>query len=101
MFKILSILIACFFLNSNKVFSQKFEFKIDSLLTSKYQSDAPGAAFLIAEKGNIIYQKAFGLSNLELKTPMKINQVFELGSITKQFTAIAILMLAEKGKLHL
>ncbi len=101
MFKILSILIACFFLNSTKVFSQKFEFKVDSLLTSKYQSDAPGATFLIAEKGNIIYQKAFGLSNLELKTPMKINQVFELGSITKQFTAIAILMLAEKGKLHL
>ncbi len=75
--------------------------KIDSLLQKKYPSNAPGATFLISKNGNIIYEKAFGLANLELNVPMKTNNVFEIGSMTKQFTAISILMLMEKGKLDL
>ncbi|WP_109301372.1 serine hydrolase [Aquimarina sp. AU474] len=81
--------------------AQKFEAKIDSLLNSKYESKVPGAVFLIAKNGNVIYKKAFGLANLELNTPMEPEYVFEIGSITKQFTAIAILMLLEKGELNL
>lgn len=45
-------------------------------------------------------KKAFGLANLELNVPMQPNNVFEIGSMTKQFTAIAILILLEKGKLQ-
>lgn len=74
---------------------------IDSLLQTKYSSNTPGAVFLISKNGNIIYKKAFGIANLELNVPMKTDNVFKIGSITKQFTAIAILMLLEQGKLNL
>lgn len=49
----------------------------------------------------MIYQKAFGKANLELGVNMTPNNVFEIGSITKQFTAVSILMLVEQGKLKL
>jgi len=75
--------------------------KIDSLLQEKYPDNAPGATFLISKNGRIIYKKAFGLANLELNVPMKTNNVIKIGSMTKQFTAISILMLMEQGKLNL
>ncbi|PTM03381.1 MAG: serine hydrolase [Bacteroidetes bacterium] len=82
-------------------YAQNLEFKIDSLLQEKYPSNVPGATFLISKNGNIIYKKAFGLSNLELNLPMQTENVFEIASMTKQFTAISILMLVEKGKMNL
>ena len=75
--------------------------KIDSLLEEKYPDNAPGATFLISKNGSIIYKKAFGLANLELNVPMKTDNVIKIGSMTKQFTAISILMLMEQGKLNL
>ncbi|WP_347925697.1 serine hydrolase domain-containing protein [Pontimicrobium sp. SW4] len=81
--------------------AQTLEAKIDSLLFAKYESIAPGAAFLIAKNGNVIYRKAFGQANLELNIPMKPENIFEIGSMTKQFTAIAILMLVEQGEIEL
>ncbi|MFI1745756.1 serine hydrolase domain-containing protein [Thalassobellus sediminis] len=83
------------------IHAQTLEHKIDSLLQKKYPPNTPGATFLISKKGNIIYKKAFGLSNLELNLPMHTENVFEIGSMTKQFTAISILILVEKGKLNL
>lgn len=56
---------------------------------------------LVAKSGKIIYQKAFGYRNYDTKEPLDNNSVFELQSITKQFTCMAILMLVEKGKLTL
>ncbi|MFI2743648.1 serine hydrolase domain-containing protein [Zhouia sp. PK063] len=69
---------------------------IDSLLSSNYPDNAPGAVFLVAKDGNVIYKKAFGLSNLELRTKMTTKQVFEIGSLTKQFTAAMVLLLEER-----
>jgi len=100
--KSLLIAITVLSLNSQSViYSQNFESKIDSLLQEKYQPNAPGATFLISKNGHIVYKKAFGLSNLELNVPMQTENVFEIASMTKQFTAISILMLVEKGKLNL
>ena len=82
-------------------YSQTLNSKIDSLLEEKYKPNDPGAVFLITKKGKIIYQKAFGLADIELNSSMKVESVFEIGSITKQFTAMAILMLYEQGKLKL
>lgn len=56
---------------------------------------------LVAQKEKIIYEKAFGLANKEWNIPNTIETKFRIGSITKQFTAAAILQLAEKGKLNL
>ena len=81
-------------------YSQNLESKIDSVLQEKYQPNAPGATFLISKNGEIVYKKAFGLSNLDLTLPMHTENVFEIASMTKQFTAISILMLVEKGKLQ-
>jgi CubicO group peptidase (beta-lactamase class C family) len=75
--------------------------KLDELLNEKFKPTDPGAEVLIARKGQIIYQKAFGSANLELGVQMQPGMVFEIGSITKQFTAVAILQLLEQGKLSL
>ena len=56
-------------------------------------------AFLISKSGKPIYIKAFGLANLELDVKMTPENVFQIGSMTKQFTAVAILILKEQGKL--
>lgn len=82
-------------------YAQNIESRIDSLLQVKYPPNAPGATFLISKNGNIIFKKAYGQANLELNSQMQTENVFEIGSMTKQFTAISILMLIEKGKLNL
>lgn len=56
---------------------------------------------LVAKKGNVIFQKAFGYRNYDTKEPLDNNSVFELQSVTKQFTGLSILLLIEKGKLSL
>tara|TARA_R110000868_G_scaffold121034_3_gene321129 strand:+ start:23746 stop:25401 length:1656 start_codon:yes stop_codon:yes gene_type:complete len=93
------LLVTLFFVSS--VNAQNLEQKVDAYLKTNYPSDGPGVSFLIAKDGKPIYQKAFGMANLELKVPLNKNNVFEIGSITKQFTAVAILMLEEQGKLKI
>jgi len=99
--KYLLAVITVLSLNSQSISYAQNLTKIDSLLQGKYPDNAPGATFLISKNGRVIYKKAFGLANLELNVPMKTNNVFKIGSLTKQFTAISILMLMEKGKLNL
>jgi len=100
--KYLLIVIIAISLNSQaKIYAQNLESTIDSLLQGKYPSNAPGATFLISKNGSIIYEKALGLANLELNVPMQMENVFEIGSMTKQFTAVSILMLVEQGKVNL
>lgn len=96
------VLVILVLLSSQSIcYSQNLESQIDSLLQAKYASNEPGATLLVAKNGSVIYKKAFGLANLELNVPMQPDNVFEIGSMTKQFTAIAILMQIEKGKLNL
>jgi CubicO group peptidase (beta-lactamase class C family) len=73
----------------------------DRILAPVYPRDRPGAAVIVVKNGQVVYRKAFGLANLELKTPMRPEMVFRLCSVTKQFTAAAIIMLVEAGKLNL
>ncbi len=73
----------------------------DALLAKNYPADAPGAAALIVRDGQVVLRKGYGLANVELGVPNTPESVFELGSVTKQFTSAAILMLAEQGKLRL
>lgn len=84
----------------NTISAQSIEKKTDSIILSGFSNkDEPGGAFLIAKKGKIIYRKAFGKANLELNVDMTPENVFQIGSMTKQFTAVAILMLEQQGKL--
>jgi CubicO group peptidase (beta-lactamase class C family) len=75
--------------------------RIDSLLSREYPPDDPGAAVLVSRGGTVILKKGYGLANTERKVPVTSETVFRLASVTKMFTATAILMLAEKNQLVL
>ncbi|HEY4032238.1 MAG TPA: serine hydrolase domain-containing protein [Caulobacteraceae bacterium] len=71
---------------------------IDQAVASK---TAPGVIAMIAKNGQTVYSRAAGTANFETATPMTLNSVCRIGSVSKQFTASAILLLAEDGKLSL
>lgn len=75
--------------------------KFDVLLNELFSKDGPGGVALVVKDGKTIYRKAFGMANLELGVKMKPENVFRIGSITKQFTATAIMQLIEQGKIKL
>ncbi|MBU2928525.1 serine hydrolase [Winogradskyella psychrotolerans] len=81
--------------------SQNLEKSINTYISDQYTADTPGISILVAKDGKIIYMNGFGMSNLELSVKTNPKHVFEIGSITKQFTAVAILMLEEQGKLKI
>jgi CubicO group peptidase (beta-lactamase class C family) len=61
----------------------------------------PGVALLVSRAGKIVQAEGFGLSNVELQVPVKPETVFQSGSVGKQFTATAVMMLVEEGKVAL
>jgi CubicO group peptidase (beta-lactamase class C family) len=71
------------------------------ILETAYAADEPGATVIVARGDEVLYLDARGMADLENGIPIEPNMVLRLGSITKQFTAAAILMLAEQGKLSL
>ena len=79
----------------------QLEKQLDALLAKHFKPTEPGCEVLVAKKGQIIYKKAFGSADLELNVPVSADMVFNLASITKQFTAVAILQLVEQGKIRL
>jgi CubicO group peptidase (beta-lactamase class C family) len=94
-------LVTLSFLNAQSREDKQLIKKLDDLLAQKFNATTPGCAVLIAKKGQVIYQKSYGSANLELNVLLKPEMVFNLASITKQFTAIAILQLEEQHKLSL
>jgi CubicO group peptidase (beta-lactamase class C family) len=81
--------------------SQTNEKVVDALFRDFDQADAPGAAFAVIQRGRPILAKGYGLADLERKIPCTTNTNFRLASVTKQFTAMTILLLAKQGKLSL
>jgi CubicO group peptidase (beta-lactamase class C family) len=61
----------------------------------------PGLSISVLKKGKIIFKKAYGYSNIELKSPATIQSSYHIGSVTKTFTAVATMMLWEEGKFKL
>ena len=72
---------------------------IDGLYKSLIGKQASGVAILVSKDGKVIYKKGFGYGNIEKKELVKPETKFRIGSITKQFTASAILKLQEEGKI--
>lgn len=81
--------------------NKKLRKQVDDFIAENLKNFAPGCQVLVARKDEIIYEKAFGLANLELRTAMEPGMVLRIGSITKQFTAAAILQLVDKGQISL
>jgi len=79
-----------------------FEEFADSLFQVNVDSNMiAGASVLIYQKGQILLDKHYGFASLELSVPIPEDASFEIGSVTKQFTSAAILMLANEGELSL
>ncbi len=75
--------------------------KLDNFFLNDYTSGNFAGSVLISFKGEVIYTNALGYANRSKKTPITTQTIFQIGSMSKQFTAIAILQLASKGILNL
>jgi len=75
--------------------------RIDSLLSNIYKSDEPGIAIAIQQNGKTVFEKAYGIANLATKEKISSISNFNIGSLTKQFTAFGILQLAAANLLSL
>jgi CubicO group peptidase (beta-lactamase class C family) len=73
------------------------EEKIDAVLAAEIEPGGPGAAIAVIRDGQFVHRKAHGLANIEWGVPLNPDAVFRAASLTKQFTAVAIMMLAERG----
>lgn len=71
------------------------------IMTQMQKRHVPGVSLAVIRDGRLIKARAYGLANVELNVPVTIDTVFEIGSITKQFTASAIMLLVQEGKVKL
>jgi CubicO group peptidase (beta-lactamase class C family) len=75
--------------------------QIESLFRNYSQVNAPGGSIMVIHQGKAVFTKGFGLADLERKVHCTTNTNFRLASVTKQFTAMAVLMLVERRQLTL
>ena len=80
---------------------QKAFTQLDTLFGELYPADEPGAAVLILKGDDIIYEKGFGIADIETKEPVTGKTFFNIASVSKQFSGVALMMLHEEGKLSL
>jgi CubicO group peptidase (beta-lactamase class C family) len=80
---------------------ESIETKVDKLFAEWDKWDSPGAALAVVKDGRIVYKRGYGSANLEYNIPITPSTIFHVASVSKQFTAFAITMLANQGKLSL
>jgi D-alanyl-D-alanine carboxypeptidase len=73
--------------------------RIDAAISPYYQDGEPGAAVIVTKGGKVVFRRAYGLADIGQGKPLDPAMVLRIGSVTKQFTAAAVLMLQEQGKL--
>lgn len=93
---VVAFLLSAFFANAQ---AAKLEKKLDDYLKAAHDVWKFHGAALVAKDGKVIFKNAYGMANIELGVPNTPEMIFQIGSITKQFTATAVLQLAEKGLL--
>lgn len=106
-FKCLSLLIASTLLNGSINWASAqgtpsaLSAKVDALFAEWNKPGSPGAAVGVVHRGKLIYAKGFGEADLETGARIGSETVFHIASLSKQFTAYAIVLLAQEGKLSL
>lgn len=73
--------------------------EIDRMLTRHFKPGEPGVSVIISQHGTILFRKAYGMANIQTGLALRPELPMRTGSITKQFTAAAIMLLAAQGKL--
>jgi len=79
--------------------AQTINARLDALVAPYREANAPGMVAMLIREGRVQWQTTFGLADLETHRPATLDTQFELASMTKQFTAMAIMILSEQGKL--
>ena len=75
--------------------------RVDELFARWDKSDSPGCALAIVRDAGVVYKQGYGMANLEYNVPITPSTVFHVASVSKQFTAFAVLLLEDEGKLSL
>ncbi|HEY1938145.1 MAG TPA: serine hydrolase domain-containing protein [Candidatus Angelobacter sp.] len=75
--------------------------RIEQIMQARSADGDFNGTVLVARGGRVVYQRGFGLANMEWNTPNDVNTKFEIGSMTKQFTALLILQFVQEGKIRL
>src|SRR5205085_7153402 len=92
---ILLLAVSCLAQNS-------FDAKVDEYIRGEMQTQQiPGLSLAVIKEGQIVLARGYGLANVEHQVPVKPETIFQSGSVGKQFTATAVMMLIEEGKLSL
>jgi CubicO group peptidase (beta-lactamase class C family) len=100
--KLISIFLIMLF--SVAAFSEEtdsLKIEIDALMEKTFDADGPGATVIVTKDGKSIFTGAYGMADIELGVKMRLDHIFPLASVTKQFTGVAIMILVEQGKLAL
>src|SRR4051812_13614896 len=72
---------------------------VDRVFDAYRDTTGPGCALGLSRNGRVVYEQGYGMANLETGTPIRPTSIFHVASVSKQFTAMAILLLARDGKL--
>ncbi len=92
----------CFCSFAQNKITSKIQTRVDSLVNAEMKSQRiPGLSLIVVRDGKIDYVKGYGYSNLEHKVPVKPETIFQAGSVGKQFTAFAVMLLVQDGKMSL
>src|SRR5262245_21949837 len=75
--------------------------RVDALIARHVKPNGPGCAVLVLRQGRVLHRKGYGLASVEHQAPVTPQTVFELASVSKQFTAAGVLLLVERGRLAL
>lgn len=81
--------------------SQSITDKVDRVFADWNTTGSPGCALAVVKDGRIIYERGYGMANLELGVAITPQSVFDIGSVSKEITAMAMLLLAQDGKISL
>lgn len=79
----------------------EFNKKIDSIFANQFEPDSPGCSVGVIKDNQLVFAKGYGLANLEHNIPLSADSVFRMASVSKQFTATAVLLLADEGLIDL
>lgn len=87
--------------NGERVHEDEPSKEIDELFRPVSRTNGPGCVVGVYREGKALYERAYGMANLEYQLPLTTTSAFQIGSATKQFTALAVLLLQRDGKLKL
>ena len=96
----IAVLLFCFLI-ADSLSAQSLNDKVDHVFAEWNTTSSPGCALAVVKNGRIVYERGYGMANLELGIVITPQSVFDIGSVSKAITAMAMLLLVEDGKISL